>query len=89
MNLLEGLTARVDRVRGGKVQRHYRIVIADGYKLVNGNIVKQGVQETRRRKIAQKRAAIKRDLKILKTNARRDRSDRIRDQAGLNAPAPR
>lgn len=50
----------INRVRGGKVQRRHKVSNVSGYRFQNGRLVRMSAREKLHRKIAQRKAAIKR-----------------------------
>ncbi len=59
-NISMGRFSIVNRIRGGKVQMRHMVAEAVGYKIYDGKLIRMTPTETRRRKIAAKRSAIKR-----------------------------
>lgn len=52
------------RIRNGKVQRRKKVATADGYTFRGGKLKRMSVRERRNRRMAQRRAKIKRRAKL-------------------------
>ena len=74
---------RVNRVRGGKVQRRVAVTRMAGYKVVNGKLVKMSSQEKMHRKHGQVSGARKRVSKIATMLRKRAMSIKKRKSAGI------
>lgn len=55
--------ARVDRIKRGKVQRKKLVSKRKGYKVINKKLKRMSTREQRKRKIAMRRALVKRRAK--------------------------
>jgi hypothetical protein len=75
--------ARVNRIRGGVVQRRKVVTKKSGYKVQNGKVERMSPTERRRRKLAQMKAARKRRGTMKRSLRKRARSNRIRKSRGL------
>jgi hypothetical protein len=71
------------RVRGGKVQRRKKLSDVKGYTLRGGQIVRMSTTERRNRKMAARKAKIKRRTKINQILRKRKISLRKRRNIGL------
>lgn len=71
------------RVRGGKVQRRKKLSAVKGYTIRGGRVVRMSPAERRRRKLAARRAKVKRRAKMARTLIKRQRSLRKRKALGL------
>ena len=76
--------ARVNRVRGGKVQRRKIISQRPGYRMQNGKLVRMTSMEKRKRHLAQVKAARKRKPVMTRILRRRKLSLIRRQTAGIN-----
>ena len=72
------------RVRGGKVQRRKVVSAVKGYTIRGGKLVRMPPAERLRRKMAARRAKIKRRAKLARALIKRKRSLRKRASLGLN-----
>ena len=81
--LTEAGITRVNRVRGGQVQRRVAVSRMAGYKVVNGKLVKMSSQEKMHRKHGQVAGARKRLSKIASILKKRSMSFRKRKSAGI------
>jgi hypothetical protein len=81
--LTEAGIARVNRVRGGQVQRRVAVTRMAGYKVINGKLVKMSSQEKMHRKLGQRVGARKRVSKIATMLRKRAMSIRKRKSAGI------
>lgn len=79
----ESTIKRVNRVRGGKVQRRKRVAAKSGYKTVDGKAVRMSPQERLKRKKGAVKAARKRRGKKSQIQRSRKKSMRIRQSRGL------
>lgn len=61
------------RVRGGKIQRRKKVATVKGYTIRGGKLTRMSATERRRRKMSQRKGAIKRRAKksIIRTKTRR------------------
>lgn len=82
-DLDEATFKRVNRVRGGKVQRRKKVASKPGYKVQDGKVVKMKASEKLKRKRAAKKSARKRKGKQSQTNRKRKQSLRKRKSRGL------
>jgi hypothetical protein len=80
----EATFAKVDRVRGGKIQRRKKVSMRPGYRMQNGKLVRMTSMEKRKRHLAQVRAARKRKPMMTRILKRRKLSLRRRQTAGIN-----
>ena len=71
------------RVRGGKVQRRKRVSNVAGYTLRGGKLKRMGAAERRNRKMAARRAKLKRKAKLARALMKRKRSLRKRATLGV------
>jgi hypothetical protein len=71
------------RVRGGKVQRRKKVSAIKGYTIRGGRMVRMSSQERRHRKMAARRAKIKRRAKLRQSLRKRKMSLRKRKSLGL------
>lgn len=70
----EALLVRVNRIRGGKIQRNVKAVndkVGKNMKLVGGEVKRMSGEEMRHRSLSQKIAAVKRMGKTAKANRKR------------------
>ena len=74
---------RVNRIRGGVVQRRKVVTKKKGYKVQGGRVVRMSAIERKRRQIAQKKAARKRKGTLNRALRKRARSNKIRKSRGL------
>lgn len=74
---------RVNRIRGGVVQRRKIVTRKAGYKVQNGRVVRMSAIERKRRQLAQKKAARKRKGTLTRALRKRTRSLKIRKSRGL------
>lgn len=79
----EATWAKVNRVRGGKVQRRKMISQRPGYRIQNGKLVRMSALEKRKRHLAQVRAARKRKPMLNRILRKRKLSLRKRKGAGI------
>ena len=71
------------RVRGGKVQRRKVLSAVKGYTIRGGRLIRMPPGEKLRRKIAARRAKVKRRAKMARALLKRKRSLRKRASLGL------
>lgn len=71
------------RVRGGKVQRRKVVSGVKGYTIRGGKMVRMSSSERLRRRIAQRKAKVKRRAKLARALIKRKRSMRKRSSMGL------
>ena len=71
------------RVRGGKVQRRKKVSAVKGYTIRGGKVVRMSPIERRRRKLAARKAKVKRRAKLARALIKRKRSLRKRKSLGL------
>lgn len=76
IELNEAYIKKVDRVRGGKIQRRKKVSGRAGYRLQGDKLVRMTTKERRNRKIAQKKAAKKRKAKLSTSLRKRKLSNR-------------
>lgn len=74
---------RVNRVRGGQVQRRQKVASKPGYTVRGGKIVRMSAAERRARKMAQRKAARKRRGKSSQALRKRKITLRKRKSMGL------
>lgn len=79
----EAQFAKVNRVRAGQVQRRKLVSLTPGYKVIGGKLVKMSSQEKMHRKIAQRKAAMKRKPKLAIALRKRTKSLKKRTSAGI------
>jgi hypothetical protein len=82
--LNEATWARVNRVRGGQIQRRKIISQRPGYRMQDGKLVRMSSMEKRKRHLAQMKAAIKRKPMMTRILRKRKLSLRRRETAGIN-----
>ena len=75
---------RVNRVRGGQIQRRKMISQRPGYRMQDGKLVRMSSMEKRKRHLAQMKAARKRKPMMTRILRRRKLSLRRRQTAGIN-----
>ena len=80
----EATWARINRVRGGQIQRRKIISQRPGYRMQDGKLVRMSSMEKRKRHIAQVRAARKRKPMMARILRKRKLSLRRRQSAGIN-----
>lgn len=71
------------RVRGGKVQRRKVVSGVKGYTIRGGKLTRMSSAERLRRRIAQRKAKVKRRAKLARALIKRKRSLRRRQSLGL------
>lgn len=71
------------RVRGGKVQRRKVVSGVKGYTIRGGKLTRMSSAERLRRRIAQRKAKVKRRAKLARALIKRKRSLRRRKSLGL------
>lgn len=74
---------RVNRVRGGKIQRRKMVSTRPGYRMQDGKLVRMSPLEKRKRHLAQIKAARKRKPMIGRILRKRKISLRRRQSAGI------
>jgi hypothetical protein len=79
----EATWQRVNRVRGGKIQRRKMVSLRPGYRMQDGKLVRMSPMEKRKRHLAQIRAARKRKPMISRILRKRKISLRRRQSAGI------
>jgi len=79
----EARFAKVNRVRAGQVQRRKLVSLTPGYKVINGKLVRMTSQEKMHRRIAQRKAAMKRRPKLSVALRKRTKSIKKRTSAGI------
>lgn len=82
-SLSEAMTSVVSRVRGGEVQRNVKVANVVGYTIRDGKVMKMSSEERRRRHLAQRLAAKKRQTGLRMAVKRRAISNRKRERAGI------
>ena len=75
---------RVNRVRGGQIQRRKMISQRPGYRMQDGKLVRMSSMEKRKRHLAQMKAARKRKPMMTRILRKRKLSLRRRQTAGIN-----
>ena len=75
---------RVNRVRGGQIQRRRIVSQRPGYRMQGGKLVRMTSMEKRKRHLAQVKAARKRKPMMTRILKRRKLSLRRRETAGIN-----
>ena len=75
---------RVNRVRGGQIQRRKMISQRPGYRMQDGKLVRMSSMEKRKRHLAQMKAARKRKPIMTRILRKRKLSLRRRQTAGIN-----
>lgn len=83
LQLDEASWAKVNRVRGGKVQRRKIVSQRPGYRIQAGKLVRMSAAEKRRRHLAQMKAARKRKPMMSRILRKRKLSIRRRSTAGI------
>ena len=76
--------ARVNRVRGGQIQRRKMVSQRPGYRMQDGKLVRMSSMEKRKRHLAQMKAARKRKPIMTRILRKRKLSLRRRQTAGIN-----
>lgn len=71
------------RVRGGKVQRRKKVATQAGYTIRKGKVTRMSTAERRNRKMAARRAKLKRKAKMARALMARKRSLRKRAALGV------
>jgi hypothetical protein len=79
----EASIAKVNRIRAGKVQRRKIVSLRPGYKVQDGKLVRMTSQERMHRKMAQRKAARKRQPLLSRILRKRAMSIRKRKSAGI------
>jgi len=79
----EASWAKVNRVRGGKVQRRKMVSQRPGYRIQAGKLVRMSAAEKRKRHLAQIKAARKRKPMMSRILRKRKLSIRRRKTAGI------
>lgn len=74
---------RVNRVRGGKVQRRKMVSQRPGYRMQAGKLVRMSAAEKRKRHLSQMKAARKRKPMLSRILRKRKLSLRRRSTAGI------
>jgi hypothetical protein len=83
-HIVIGRTGLVNRIRGGKLQWRHLVSEQQGFKILDGSLVKMTPQEMRHRRIAARIGARKRSAEIAQITRRRNLSLVKRD-VRLNA----
>jgi hypothetical protein len=84
----EARYAKVNRVRAGQVQRRKLVSLTPGYKIIGGKLVRMSSQEKMHRKIAQRKAAMKRRPKLAIALRKRAKSIKKRFSTGIEHKPP-
>lgn len=71
------------RIRNGKVQRRKKVSNVKGYTFRSGKLTRMSPAERRRRKLSQRRGALKRRSKMKVANMKRKRSLKRRKALGV------
>ncbi len=71
------------RIRGGKVQRRKKVSNVQGYKLKGTRLVRMSTQERMHRKMAARKAKVKRRAKMARAIMKRKRTMMRRHSMGL------
>jgi len=79
----EASIAKINRIRAGKVQRRQIVSLRPGYKVQDGKLVRMTSQEKMNRKLAQRKAAVKRKPLLSRILRKRAMSLRKRKSAGI------
>ena len=79
----EANIAKVNRVRDGQIQRRKIVSLRPGYKVQDGKLVRMTSQERMHRKMAQRKAARKRQPLLSRILRKRAMSLRKRKSAGI------
>ena len=80
----EATWARINRVRGGQIQRRRIVSQRPGYRMQDGKLVRMSSMEKRKSHIAQMKAARKRKPMMTRILRKRKLSLRRRETAGIN-----
>lgn len=80
----EATFAKVNRVRGGKIQRRKMVSMRPGYRVQDGKLVRMSAMEKRKRHLSQVKAARKRKPMMARILRKRKVSLRRRQSAGIN-----
>ena len=79
---------KVNRIRNGVIQRRHIVSATRGYKIIGGKLVRMTSQEKMHRRIAQRKAAIKRRPKLAVALRRRTKSIKKRFSTGIEHKPP-
>jgi len=79
----EAKLIKVNRIRNGVVQRRHVVSVTPGYKIIAGKLVRMTSQEKMHRKIAQRKAAMKRRPKLAIALRKRAKSIKKRFSTGI------
>jgi hypothetical protein len=84
----EAKLVKVNRIRNGVVQRRHAVSATPGYKIIGGKLVRMSSQEKMHRRIAQRKAAMKRRPKLAVALRKRAKSIKKRFSTGIEHKAP-
>ena len=79
---------KVNRIRNGVIQRRHIVSVTPGYKIIGGKLVRMTSQEKMHRRIAQRKAAMKRRPKLAVALRRRAKSIKKRFSTGIEHKPP-
>lgn len=79
----EATWQKVNRIRGGKIQRRKMVSMRPGYRIQNGKLVRMSAIERRKRHLAQIKAARKRKPMMSRILRKQKLSLRKRKTAGF------
>jgi hypothetical protein len=79
---------KVNRIRNGVIQRRHIVSATRGYKIIGGKLVRMTSQEKMHRRIAQRKAAMKRRPKLAVALRRRAKSIKKRFSTGIEHKPP-
>jgi hypothetical protein len=79
---------KVNRIRNGVIQRRHIVSATPGYKIIGGKLVRMTSQEKMHRRIAQRKAAMKRRPKLAVALRRRAKSIKKRFSTGIEHKPP-
>jgi len=79
---------KVNRIRNGVVQRRHVVSVTPGYKIIAGKLVRMSSQEKMHRRIAQRKAAMKRRPKLAIALRKRTKSIKKRFSTGIEHKPP-
>lgn len=71
------------RIRGGKIQRRKKVSNVKGYKLKGTKLIRMSSQERMHRKMAARKAKVKRRAKMARSLMKRKRTMKRRHAMGL------
>jgi hypothetical protein len=84
----EAKLIKVNRIRNGVIQRRHIVSVTPGYKIIAGKLVRMSSQEKMHRRIAQRKAALKRRPKLAIALRKRTKSIKKRFSTGIEHKPP-